>query len=91
MHDIIDGETDGRYNYFEESSSFPIGWKIADLGGSAITDFQSAVDASQDWFAVGINSLDNSPTYYIVFDGWNEANPLILLLIILLIKFLGCH
>jgi M6 family metalloprotease-like protein len=75
LHDIIDGETDGRYNYFEESSDFPTGWKVADLGGSAVTDFQSAVDASQDWFAVGINSTDNSPTYYIVFDGWNEANP----------------
>ena len=36
------------------------------------TNLQSAL--AQNWFAIGIHYRDGSPTYYIGFDGWNEAN-----------------
>ncbi|MCD6102046.1 MAG: T9SS type A sorting domain-containing protein, partial [Candidatus Cloacimonetes bacterium] len=62
-----------QYNYFPEPSTIPIGWKIANLGGTSNTDLAAAL--ANDWFCLGINSVDNYISFYIVFDGWNEANP----------------
>lgn len=61
------------YNNFAESSTFAPGWKVAIMEGSANSDLQAAL--INDWFCLGINSTDNSVTYYLNFDGWNETNP----------------
>ena len=71
-NDISAEEGSGYYLYQEESSSYSTGWKVHTLGGTATTDLQNAL--AQDWFVIGIASTDNSSTYYIDFDGWNEAN-----------------
>ena len=73
LHNDITAEEDsGYYLYQNESSSFSTGWHNYTLGGSVTNDLQNAL--AQDWFAIGIASRDNSTTYYINFDGWNEAN-----------------
>jgi|SRR5690554_1312344 len=61
------------YSYNNEGSSFSTGWKEYVLGGTAVEDFQAAL--TNDWFAVGIASRDNSTTYYVKLDGWDETNP----------------
>jgi len=61
------------YNAYMEPSTFPTGWKVDILGGTANADLAAAL--ANDWFCLGINSTDNSANYYIVFDGWNEALP----------------
>jgi photosystem II stability/assembly factor-like uncharacterized protein len=60
------------YAYRNEGSTFAPGWTSGVLGNSANTDLEAAL--VQDWFAIGMDSRDNSTTYYLVFDGWNEAN-----------------
>jgi hypothetical protein len=61
------------YNAYMEPSTFPIGWKVDVVGGTANADLAAAL--TNDWFCLGINSTDNSSSYYINFDGWNETNP----------------
>ncbi|MCF7793961.1 MAG: lamin tail domain-containing protein [Candidatus Cloacimonetes bacterium] len=61
------------YNSFLETSAFAPGWKVDIVGGTANADLAAAL--ANDWFCLGINSTDNSASYYLVFDGWNEANP----------------
>ena len=63
------------YIYSNESSSFSTGWHTYEMGNGALFDFQDAVNSSQGWFATGIVDRDFSSTYYINFDGWNQANP----------------
>ncbi len=73
LHPDIEAEANsGYYLKSDENSSFSTGWKSYDLKGNICTDLQNAL--SQDWFAMGMCSRDNSTSYYIDFDGWNEAN-----------------
>jgi hypothetical protein len=60
------------YIYENESSSFATGWHDYPMENGAIADFEASL--AQDWFAMGMDSRDNSSTYYIEWDGWNEAN-----------------
>ncbi|MCW8805244.1 MAG: YCF48-related protein [Ignavibacteriaceae bacterium] len=60
------------YIYSNESSSFAPGWHNYPMENTANADFQAAL--TQDWFAMGMDSRDDSPTYFINFDGWNQAN-----------------
>lgn len=70
---ITNGEGSGvAYAYNNESSSFAPGWHSYLLEGTANQDLQAAL--SQGWFAVGMASRDNSPSYFIKFEGWNETN-----------------
>ncbi|MEZ5083685.1 MAG: hypothetical protein R2750_09570 [Bacteroidales bacterium] len=71
--DIATEASSGYYLYQNESSTYAPGWKVHTLPAIAYTDLQASL--AQDWFALGIVSRDVSSTYYIYFDGWNEANP----------------
>jgi len=71
-NDIVAEASSGYYLYRSESSSFSTGWKVHTLGGNANANLQSSL--TQNWFAIGIMDRDNSASYYIGFDGWNEAN-----------------
>ncbi len=65
--------TDSAYYYGNESSSFATGWHHWPLNSRANNDLEASL--SNGLFAIGMDSRDNSATYYIVFDGWDEANP----------------
>ncbi len=71
--DIVAESASGYYLYRSEASSYATGWKVHTLGGNAAADLQAAL--AQNWFAIGIMDRDNSSSYYIGFDGWNESNP----------------
>lgn len=71
MYDDIDLGPD--YNFNAESGTLANDWYIQDIGGTANTDLEAAL--TQDWFTIGIRTDDYSTTYFIEFDGWNEANP----------------
>lgn len=60
------------YLYRNEGSSYAPGWKTHLLGGTVNADFEAAL--AQDWFAMGMDSRDNSTTFYVNWDGWNQAN-----------------
>ena len=60
------------YYYGNELSSFATGWHNWILSAQANADLEAAL--TNGWFAVGMDSRDNSSAYYIVFDGWNETN-----------------
>jgi len=66
------GVTGIAYSYNNEASTFAIGWHDYLLGGTANADMTAAL--AQGWFAVGMDSRDNSATYYVNFEGWNETN-----------------
>ncbi len=70
--DIIAEEGSGFYLFQSENSGYSIGWKQHQLIGSAEIDLQNAL--TQDWFTIGITSRDNNPSYYIIFDGWDQTN-----------------
>jgi carboxypeptidase T len=70
--DIIAESSSGYYLYRSESSTYGTGWKVHTLGGNVNANLQAAL--SQNWFAIGIMDRDNSASYYIGFDGWNETN-----------------
>jgi hypothetical protein len=59
------------YSYNTESSSIS-GWIARTLGNTAVADCQAAL--AQGWFSLGITDWDFTTSYYIDFDGWNEAN-----------------
>ncbi len=59
--------------YIYSTSNLSTGWYSSPLGNNAVTDFQSAI--SQGWFAMGFVDWDFSTSYYVNFDGWNDANP----------------
>ena len=69
--DINDEASSGYYLYQNESGTIPNDWINHTLGGNVNTDLESAL--IQDWFAIGIMDRDGS-SYFINFDGWNEAN-----------------
>ena len=64
---------DGAEYLYYGGASLPAGWYSNTLGGSAVTDLQSAL--TDDWFGIGHKTGDNSSTWYYHADGWNEANP----------------
>lgn len=70
--DINAEASSGYYNYQSESSTYAPGWKMLVLGGTANADLQAGLAA--DWFGLGVVSRDNSTTYYVNMDGWNEVN-----------------
>jgi len=71
-NDIVAESASGYYLYRTESSSYSTGWKVHTLGGNANANLQAAL--AQNWFAIGIMDRDNSSSYFIGFDGWNETN-----------------
>jgi lysophospholipase L1-like esterase len=73
-NDIIAEANAGFYLFREEPAGYTTGWKTHTLGGNANTDMEAAL--AQGWFAIGIIDRDfDESSYYIHFDGWNEANP----------------
>jgi hypothetical protein len=70
--DIMAEASSGYYLYRSEASSYTTGWKVHTLGGNVNANLQAAL--IQNWFTIGIMDRDGSSTYYIGFDGWNEAN-----------------
>ena len=60
------------YVFADESSSFSPGWHSYTFGPQALIDLQVAL--AQDWFSVGMDSRDNSSSYWINWDGWNQVN-----------------
>ena len=60
------------YVYSDESSSFSAGWHNWTLEPQANIDLQNAI--SQGWFACGMDSRNNSSSYWIEFDGWAQTN-----------------
>jgi len=70
--DINAEATSGYYLYQNEGNTYASGWKTHTLGGTANSDLEAAI--SQGWFAMGMVCRDNSTTYYINWDGWNETN-----------------
>ncbi|MFZ4706056.1 MAG: M14 family zinc carboxypeptidase [Bacteroidales bacterium] len=70
--DIMAESSSGYYLYQSESSTYTTGWKVHTLGGNANANLQAAL--TQNWFTIGIMDRDASSSYYIGFDGWNEAN-----------------
>ena len=69
------GDDDGiAYLYSNEANGYAIGQKTYPLvEGNILSDLTAAL--ANGWFAIGISSRDNSASYYITFDGWNETNP----------------
>jgi hypothetical protein len=70
MYADIDGGPD--YNYNQESGDLPIDWYVQTVGTPANADLQAAL--VQDWFVIGIRTDDHSSSYFIDFDGWDEAH-----------------
>ncbi len=60
------------YVYANETSTFTTGPHNYLMGGTAGADFEAAI--ANGWFAAGMDSRDNSATYYINWDGWNQTN-----------------
>ena len=69
--DISDEANSGYYLHRTEPGTLANDWISHTLGGNVNTDLENAL--AQNWFAIGIVDTDNG-TYYIGFDGWNEAN-----------------
>ncbi|GAB4325808.1 MAG: hypothetical protein Kow00127_18550 [Bacteroidales bacterium] len=61
-----------EYIYNQESSSFGAGWHTYTLGGNAVSDFQAAL--ANGWWTLGMFDEDAGTTYFLIMDGWNEAN-----------------
>jgi hypothetical protein len=60
------------YVYQNEASGYTTGWKNHLMGNTANADLQAAL--VQNWFAMGMDSRDNSVTYFINWDGWAQTN-----------------
>jgi V8-like Glu-specific endopeptidase len=60
------------YLFRDEGSGYVPGWKNHIMENTANADMQAAL--GQDWFAIGMDSRDNSATYYLNWDGWNQGN-----------------
>jgi agmatine deiminase len=69
--DIKAEASSGFYLHREETGTLTTGYKVHMLGGNVNTNLQASL--VQNWFAIGIVDTD-AGTYYIGFDGWNEAN-----------------
>jgi len=60
------------YIFQNEAQGFTTGWKSYTMGTNSHAPFLSSL--AQGWFAMGMDSRDNSTTYFINWDGWNETN-----------------
>jgi len=60
------------YLFRDEGSGYTTGWKNHVMENTANADMQAAL--TQAWFAMGMDSRDNSTTYFINWDGWNQTN-----------------
>lgn len=60
------------YIFQNEAQGFTTGWKSYTMGTNSHQPFLSSL--AQGWFAMGMDSRDNSTTYFINWDGWNETN-----------------
>jgi hypothetical protein len=60
------------YVYSNESSTFVPGAYNYLCETYTNADLEAAL--VQDWFAAGMDSRDNSTTYFLTWDGWNEVN-----------------
>jgi hypothetical protein len=60
------------YIYSNEGSGFVPGWYNYLMETWTNADLQATL--AQDWFAMGMDSRDNSASYYVNWDGWNENN-----------------
>ncbi|MDP3832309.1 MAG: T9SS type A sorting domain-containing protein [Ignavibacteriaceae bacterium] len=60
------------YLFSNESGSFTTGWKTYPLAGTVSADLQAAL--GQGWFAMGMDSRDNSANFFINWDGWSQTN-----------------
>jgi agmatine/peptidylarginine deiminase len=69
--DIKAEASSGYYLHREETATIIPGYLVYMLAGNVNVNLQAAL--IQDWFAIGIVDTD-AGTYYIGFDGWNEAN-----------------
>lgn len=73
-NDIMEEYNNGNpYSWNYESSDFAPGWHEYVLDGTANDDFMNAL--SVGWFGLGVVDFDFSTTYYVIIDGWAEANP----------------
>ncbi|MBN1756574.1 hypothetical protein JW877_10250, partial [bacterium] len=76
--DITAEDYSGYYLYQSESSDYTTGWKSHTLGGTVNSDCANALVGAggytTDYFSTGHSCRDNSPTYYINVEGWNETN-----------------
>ena len=61
----------GYYLHRNETGTIANDWISYTLGGNVNANLQAAL--AQNWFAIGLVDTDNG-TYFIRFDGWNEAN-----------------
>jgi hypothetical protein len=61
------------YSFNQESGTMTTGWIQRDLAeGGAYTALKNAL--SQGWFAIGFVDWDFSTSFYVEFQGWQEAN-----------------
>ena len=61
------------FSYNPEPGSLENGWIQRELtDGGANQALENAL--SQGWFAIGLYDWDNSPIYYVRFQGWAEGN-----------------
>ena len=75
--DIIDGAgSDGVNDYgsFYEAEDFSPGQYTYPLVGSIFEDIANA-STSQNWFTIGIVDFDFSESYFVMLEGWAQANP----------------
>ena len=61
------------YLYRNEPSAHAPGWYSYALINGANDDLED--DIPQGYFIIGVVDRDGSTTYFLDFDGWNEANP----------------
>ncbi len=68
------GYTQGTaYSFNQEAGTMTNGWLQRNLtDGGATTNLKNAL--GQGWFAIGVVDWDFSTSYYVEFQGWNEAN-----------------
>jgi hypothetical protein len=61
------------YSYNQEAGTLTNGWIQKDLtDGGVYTALKNAL--AQGWFAIGIYDWDSGVTYFVNYQGWNEAN-----------------
>jgi len=61
------------YSYNQEPGTLTNGWIQRELiEGGANSDLKNSL--SQGWFAIGVYDWDSGTSYYVHYQGWNEAN-----------------
>ena len=70
---ISAGYTQGTaYSFNQEAGTITNGWIQRPFEAPASVDMTSVL--GQGWFAIGVVDWDFSTSYYVEFQGWNEAN-----------------